>query len=224
MKPADEFLSSLKQRRLSYRAESALAGEEVETPAELLIPVTLGLLVFPVFGDSRHAATKAGIEIATSDLAQIGRWIRHNHGYPPLHWHLATGPVAGNGVVALEVNGDHGRTALCQLCGDDWDWIDTLRSQSGDGSRYLFFRWPVGMAMRRSAKQLAPGLILRGEGDSVPLPPSRTRAGIVHAYLTPRAALAYPPEWLIKAAFQVVETGAGSRINSISDWDNSSAA
>jgi len=100
MKPADEFLSSLKQRRLSYRAESALAGEEVETPAELLIPVTLGLLVFPVFGDSRHAATKAGIEIATSDLAQIGRWIRHNHGYPPLHWHLATGPVAGNGVVA----------------------------------------------------------------------------------------------------------------------------
>jgi hypothetical protein len=63
-----------------------------------------------------------------------------------------------------------------------------------------------------------------GYHDSVPVPPSQTRSGIVHAYLTPRAALAYPPEWLINAAFQAVETIASSRIGWVGDWCNSSAA
>jgi len=229
MKSAEEFLYSLKQRNLSSLVKSALASElvsePVEIPFELLIAVTLGLRVFPVIGYSKHAATKAGIETATSDLARIGYWIRHYHGYP-LNWGIAAGPepVGGDGVVALEVIGDVGRTALCELCQDDWDWIDTLRSQADNGTRYILFRWPAGMAMRRSAKQLAPGLILHGEGDSVPVPPGRNRSGITHAYLTPRAALAYPPEWLIKGAFQVVEAVADSRIDSIIDWAKSSAA
>ena len=114
--------------------------------------------------------------------------------------------------------------ALCELCHDDWDWLDTLRSQADNNTRYIFFRWPAGMVMRRSAKRLAPGLILHGEGDSVPVPPSQTRSGIVHAYLTPGAALLQTPKWLIKVAFQVIEGVADSRIDSISEWDNSSAA
>jgi len=229
MKSAEEFLFSLKGRNPSSLAKSALASdlasEPVEIPSELLNASTRGLRVFPVFGYSKHAATKAGIETATSDLARIGYWIRHYHGYP-LNWYLATGPgqLAENGVVALEVLGDQGRLALCQLCQDDWDWIDTMRSQAGNKPRYVLFRWPAGMALRRSAKQLALGLILHGEGDSVPVPPSQTRSGIVHAYLTPHTALAYPPEWLIKVAFQAVEAVADSRIDSVSDWEKSTAA
>jgi hypothetical protein len=229
MKSAEAFLSSLKQRRLSYLSNSALVGESasetVEIPSELLIAATLGLCVFPVIGYSMHAATKAGIETATSDLALIEYWIRQHYG-DPLNWYVATGPgpLAGEGVVALEVVGDVGRASLCELCQDDWDWIDTLRSQAGNDARYLFFQWPDNMAMSPSAKQLAPGLILHGEGDSVPIPPSQTSSGISRAYLTPRAALAYPPEWLIEAAFQAVEAIAGSRSDSIGNWSNSSAA
>jgi hypothetical protein len=230
MKSPEEFLFSLKQRSLPSVAKSTLvsepASEAVQIPAELLISATQGLRVFPVIGYSKHAATKAGIENATCDLAQIEYRIRHYHGYP-LNWHVAAGHgqlTAGDGVIALEVVGDLGRLALCELCKDDWDWIDTLRSQAGNDTRYIFFRWPTGMAIRRSAKQLAQGLILHGEGDSVPVPPSQTRSGMVHAYLTPRAALAHLPEWLIKAASQAAETVASSRIDSISDWGVSSAA
>jgi len=57
MRSAEAFLSSLKQRTLSSPTESALVGEPVEIPSELLIPVALGLFVFPVFGHSKHAAT-----------------------------------------------------------------------------------------------------------------------------------------------------------------------
>jgi hypothetical protein len=225
MKSAEEFLLSLEQLSLSSTAKSGLdsesASEAVEIPAELLIAVTRGLRVFPVIGYSRNTATRAGIETATSDLARIGYWLRHYHGYP-LNWYVAAGPGprGRDGVVALEVIGDPGRMSLCELCQDDWDWIDTLRSQAGNGTRYILFRWPTGMAMRRSVKQLAPGLILHGEGDSVPVPPSRTRSGMVHAYLTPCAAMAYAPKWLIKPAFQLVEAVAESPIDSIRDMDN----
>jgi hypothetical protein len=229
MKSAEEFLISLKQRNLSSLAQSALANElssePVEIPSELLIAANCGLRVFPVIGYSKHATTKAGIDAATRDHARIRYWIRHYHGYP-LNWYSATGPATleGDGVVALEVIGDLGRMALCELCQDDWDWIETLRSQADNGTRYILFRWPAGMAMRRFAKRLAPGLILHGKGDSVPIPPSRTRSGIVHTYLTPGAVLAQTPTWLINAAFQAVEGVAGSRVDSIREWDNSSAA
>jgi len=125
MKSAEEFLLSLKQRNLSSLTKSVIASEPasepVEIPSELLIAATRGLHVFPVIGYSKHAATKAGIETATSDLARIGYWIRHYHGYP-LNWHLAVrpGPLAGDGVVALEVIGDQGRMALVERSEDDW--------------------------------------------------------------------------------------------------------
>jgi hypothetical protein len=217
MKSTEEFL--LSQAVLA----SESANDPVEIPAELLIATNLGLRLFPVIGHSKHATSKVGIEIATSDPNRIGYWIRYYSG-SPLSWYLAAGPgpLAEDGVVALEVIGDQGRAALCELCQDDWDWIDTLRSQVGNDTRYILFRWPAGMAMRRSARRLAPGLVLHGEGDCFPVPPSQTRSGIIHAYLTPRAALANAPEWLIKVAFQVVEAVADSQIDSIGGLGNSS--
>jgi hypothetical protein len=227
MMSVEEFLSSLKQRNLASRTESVIASESdsepVEIPSELLIAVTCGLLVFPVIGYSKYAATRAGIEAATSDLAQIGYWIRHYHG-DTLNWHAATGASVADGVVTLEVHGDHGRMALCQACQDDWDWIDTLRSQASDSTRYLFFRWPAGLMMRRSVMQIGPGLILHGEGSSVPIPPSRSVSGIDHVYLSPQAALAPTPEWLIRVALQGNEAAASFRRESTCDWDASSAA
>jgi hypothetical protein len=225
MKSAEDFLISLKQRSISSLAESALASKPVDIPTELLIAVTRGLLVFPVIGHSKYAATKAAIETATSDLAQIGYWIRYHHG-DPLNWHAATGASVGDGVAALEICGDQGRMALCQACQDDWDWIDTLRSQASDNTRYLFFHWPADLSMRRSAKEIGPGLILHGEGSSVPIPPSRSSSGILHVYLSPSAAaIADAPEWLITVAFQGAEAIACcSPMESLCDWGNSSAA
>ena len=226
MMSVEEFLSSLKQRNLASRMESVFASESatgpVEIPSELLIAVNRGLLVFPVIGYSKYAATKAAIETATSDLAQIGYWIHLHHG-EPINWHAATGASVADGAAALEVHGDHGRTALCQACQDDWDWIDTLRSQASDSTRYLFFRWPAGL-MCRSVMQIGPGLILHGEGSSVPIPPSRSVSGIDHVYLSPQAALAPTPEWLIRDALQGNEAAASFRRESTCDWDASSAA
>lgn len=172
---------------------------------------------------SKYAATKAAIETATSDLAQIGYWIHLHHG-DPLNWHAATGASVADGAAALEVHGDHGRMALCQACQDDWDWIDTLRSLASDSTRYLFFRWPAGLMMRRSVMQIGSGLILHGEGSSVPIPPSRSASGIDHVYLSPQAALASTPEWLIRVALQGSAAAAGFRRESTCDWDASSAA
>jgi hypothetical protein len=227
MKSVPDFLSSRKQRNLASRTESVAAcestSERFEIPSELLIAVSRGLLVFPVIGYSKYAATRGGIESATSDLAQIEYWIRHHHG-DPLNWHAATGTSAGDGVAALEVRGDHGRMALCQVCQDDWDWIDTLRSQASDSTRYLFFRWPAALMMRRSVMRIGPGLILHGEGSSVPIPPSRSASGIDLVYLSPQAALAPTPRWLIRVALQGNEAAAGFPRELTCDWDASSAA
>jgi hypothetical protein len=94
MKSVPTFLSSLKQGNLASRTESVFVSESASDPfeisSELLIAVSRGLLVFPVIGYSKYAATRAAIETATSDLAQIGYWIRHHHG-DPLNWHTAKG-------------------------------------------------------------------------------------------------------------------------------------
>jgi hypothetical protein len=64
-------------------------------------------------------------------------------------------------VFVLEVDGDHGGTSLLALCGDDWDWLATLRTMAGP-NRYIFFSWPQGWRQNRVRQEISDGLRLIG--------------------------------------------------------------
>jgi hypothetical protein len=150
--------------------------------------------LFPVLAKSRFVATKARIEAATSDLNQLRQWAVEQ---PGCNWGLATGQASG--VFVLEMHAALGANALRALCDEDWDWATGLQSRAGEAG-HAFFHWPQGMAVRASAKNLAPGLCIRGDGDYVLVPPSMS-AGISHVYCDPDAVIATTPQWLLQSAF-----------------------
>jgi hypothetical protein len=151
--------------------------------------------LFPVQPQSRLAKTR--IQEATADAAQLERWASE---IPGCGWGLATG--AASSVFVLEADTTHAGSTLRVLCQDDWSWKETLL-MSFRGTGYAFFRWPVGRAMRSSGN-LAPGLRLLGEGNSVLVPPTASRA-----YLDPEATIAAPPHWLHSAFAGVEEQSSG---------------
>jgi hypothetical protein len=113
---------------------------------------------------------------------------------------------------------------LSILCQDEWDWQQTLQSQAGN-TAYAFFLWPADRAMRRSGKNLAPGLSIRGEGDYVLIPPSAYSSGVSHAYLDSDAAIETAPLWLLDSAFAGLEGQSGKLLTfpRIPSWKAASA-
>jgi hypothetical protein len=101
----------------------------------------------------------------------------------------------------LEMHAALGANALRALCDEDWDWATGLQSRAGE-TGHAFFHWPQGMDMRASAKNLAPGLCIRGDGDYVLVPPSMS-AGISHVYCNPDAVIATAPQWLLQSPFSL---------------------
>jgi len=151
--------------------------------------------LFPIQPQSRLASAKARIEEATADLTQLEQCA---YELPGCNWGLATGVASG--VFALEVDTWTASSALRILCDDVWDWQQTLQMRAGD-TEYAFFRWPAGRVMRGSGKNPAPGLIIRGEGDYVLIPPSVCSSGVSLAYHDSDAAIMAAPQWLINSAF-----------------------
>jgi len=223
MKSAELFLASLRQNNERSLAKPSFVNFSDDIPQELRTATSCGLRVFPVIGLSKYAASKEGRETATSDPARIGDWIRQYQGYS-LNWHAITGGMDEDDIVSLEIDYDSARIALLQLCQDNWDWLETLRSQSGDSTGYVFFRWPQAMVMRHFARQLARGLILHGHGDSVPIPPSRNRSGNAHTYLTPQSVIKETPSWLMEADFQKLGKPSNIHSKSFHQQKHSSAA
>jgi hypothetical protein len=76
--------------------------------------------------------------------------------------------------------------SLLDLCGDDWSWLDTLRSVAGE-KRCISFAWAEGRRQISGSRQICEGLSVLGEGDWVLTPPSREPHGTQHAYLNPEA-------------------------------------
>jgi hypothetical protein len=194
MKSAEEFLKALEH---GLDAESALASlQQYEPTYCAAIPLEvfrlvqqLHLRVFPVFDFGPVRSNEA-----TCDLDQMRCWARQRP-----NWALATGSASG--VLALGVYGSVGRDSLLSLCGDDWDWLDTLRS-SDDEKRSVFFRWPLGQRQICGKLQIGPGLRVFGEGDWVLVPPYRTANGVSSVYLDPRPSLIQVPAWLLDLVFE----------------------
>jgi hypothetical protein len=173
----------------------------IPLPNEVVQAASRFWRLFPVFSRSRFVTAETRIEDATSDLNQLEQWAVEQ---PGCNWGLATGQASG--VFVLEIHAALGANALRGLCDGDWDEETGLQSQAGEVG-YAFFRWPKGMAMRRSAKNLARGLSIRGEGDYVLVPPSACPARTSHVYINPDAEIATSPQWLLNSAFSVESAG-----------------
>jgi hypothetical protein len=222
MKSATAFVRALEQGLSPIEALQSLP--EYEPPYIHRIPVEVyraslrnGWRFFPVSFSKHLAVTHANLVQATDNLQQLRSWARE---YP--NWALVTGQRSG--VIVLEVDGDKGVASILDLCGDDWSWLDTLRSMAGE-KRRISFAWPEGRRQISSSRQIGEGLSVLGEGDWVLIPPSREPHGAQHAYMNPMAEIATAPVWLLDRAFGPAETVDPSRpfppCSSVRDaWSN----
>jgi hypothetical protein len=203
MKSAQLFLESVEQGRSPCEAIYRLPTYEPlyihRVPVEVYrAALRNGWRFFPVSSGEHLAVTHADLFQATDNLQQLERWARE---WP--NWGLVTGPESG--VFVLEVDGGEGLASLLDLCGDDWNWLDTLRSMAGE-KRCISFAWPEGRRQISSNRQIGKGLSDLDEGDWVLVPPSREPHGTQHTYLNPRAEAVAAPAWLLERAFRPADT------------------
>jgi hypothetical protein len=204
MKSARLFAAALEQGMSPVEAICSLPIYEPlyiqRVPVEVYCAaLRKGWRFFPVSSSRHPAMTHANLfHAATNNLQQLRRWAR---AWP--NWALVTGPDSG--IFVLEVDGREGLASLLDLCGDDWSWLDTLRSMAGE-KRCISFAWPGGRSQISSNCQIGNGLSVLGEGDWVLVPPSREPHGTQHAYLNPEAEAIAAPPWLLDRAFKPAET------------------
>ena len=135
-----------------------------------------------------------GIEDATSDLAQLAQWADELSGF---NWSVATGHESG--VFALEATEPYGLRSLREL--SQLDWPETLYSSS---SNYLiaFFRYPNRRRAIGAGKiEIAPGIIVRTDGESVVIPPPHDP----ERWPVSDEAVLESPEWLSECVFASIE-------------------
>jgi hypothetical protein len=198
MKSVDEFLDLLERGISAERALSYLPQCELQYVAKVPIGVflaaqLLGWRFFPTPRFRRPAMSQLQIRKATNNLEQLKIWARTRP-----EWALATG--VRSGVFVLVVHGEDGRKSLLESCGDDWDWLFTLRTQAGV-KRYIFYAWPENEQQNPRSAYLGKGLSLLGEGDWLLFPPSRELSGVQHVFLT-RSTPAQAPCWLHDLVFR----------------------
>jgi len=198
MKSADAFIDLLERGIRADRALSSLPQCELQYVAKVPIGIYLaaklfGWRFFPAPQLRRSAIDQLHIREATNNLDELTLWARTRP-----EWALATGALSG--VFVLVVHGDEGRKSLLETCGDDWDWLFTLRTQAGV-KRYIFYAWPGNEQQNPRSIYLGKGLSLLGEGDWLLFPPSRELSGVQHVFLT-RSTPAQVPCWLHDLVFR----------------------
>lgn len=208
MKSAEGFIEALEQGVSTVEALQSLPEYKPryirKVPVEVYrAALRNGWRVFPVSSSEHLAVTPADIFAATDNSPQLKHCARESP-----TWVLATGPDSG--VLALVIDGGEGLASLLDLCGDDWSWLDTLRSVAGE-RRCLFFAWPEGRRQISNRRQMGEGLSVFGEGHWALIPPSRDPHGAQHAYLNATAAVGAAPAWLLTRAFELADTVDPSR-------------
>jgi hypothetical protein len=203
MKSLTAFVQALEQGLSPIEALHSLPEYEQpyihRVPSEIYrAAVRHGWRFFPVSSSRHRAVTHASPYEATDNLQQLSNWARESP-----NWALATGPDSG--VFALEVDGDEGLASLLDLCGDDWSWLDTLRSVAGE-KRCIFFAWPEGRREISGDQQIGEGLNVLGEGDWILMPPSCEPHGTQHIYLNPGSEVIAAAAWLLVRAFEPADT------------------
>lgn len=111
---------------------------------------------------------KGGVHMATTDPDQILKWWTR---WPWANVAIAVGEATG--LVAIDVDGPDGETALIELQGKHGDLPETLETSTGraEGGRHLLFRYPAGRNMGNKVR-FADGLDTRAENGYIIAPPS----------------------------------------------------
>lgn len=163
--------------------------------------VQRGWKIFPVLSPLKHAiGTSAMFGQASNNLEQIEEW---ENLYCGCNWALATGEDSG--VLAIEMDGEIGTKSYSWLVFDNQE--DQLhnsptlisRTEFGANNKVCaYYRWPTAVARHLLRGIVAPGMRIRGEGDSVLIPPSVRRDGTHYVFLQPEKAVATLPDWLME--------------------------
>jgi hypothetical protein len=135
-----------------------------------------------------------GVLDATTDLAQIRQWWERNPRYN-------IGARVPTSMFVLDVDGPdrrphpgRGLQALAELEECYGPLPATLTQITGSGGLHLFYRRPPG---KLSKARLPKGLELRGHGNYVVMDPS-IHPDSREQYVRCDAAVAAPPQWLVK--------------------------
>ncbi len=140
----------------------------------------------------KHPRTANGVKDSTLDLDLIeswwGKWSDANVG-------VALGHHAG--MFALDVDPDKGGMKSLEALQKRFGPLPpTLRQTTGGGGFHLFFRNPLGLAMRNSVGDLGPGLDIRADRGYCVMPPSIHISGRSYAWDESVDVVSEAPGWL----------------------------
>lgn len=159
-----------------------------QLPDYVLLAASRGWRMFPAPGS--RWVDGIGVDDVTSDLAQLSQWADDLSGFL---WSLATAPESG--VFALQAEEPLGLSSLRGL--SQLDWPETLYVRSRN-YMLAFWSYPSGMcAIDAGRIEIAPGLTVLADGESVVLPPHESGR-----WPDPDAPVLECPEWLNECVFK----------------------
>jgi putative DNA primase/helicase len=164
--------------------------DDLPIPEETRLLVKRGIRIMPLRKRDKVPILKEWKNFATADPDQIAAWARK---YLNCNWGIPTGTEFGFFVV--DDDGEIGAKTI-----EDWStaygesWKQTLTCASANG---LHFYYMIGQVdIRNSAKKIAPGIDIRGEGGQVVAPGSTHPTGHVYRIVND-LPIAPAPEWLL---------------------------
>lgn len=187
----EEFLSQHQSLRSAaftfhqYKHQSDL-HDEVRQAARLVLKVFAVSQLAKLTGNTDQLTGAATSEISSLEASA-------EHG-PCCEWRVAVDPS----LCILQIDGQAGRNSVAALSQYDQDECFTLQACRGN-TTWVFFRRPKNLALRASAKNLAPGVSVLADGDSCPVPASSESAPDISAV----------PHWLRVLAFESPDNTPG---------------
>ena len=163
---------------------------EVEEPNPLLVQALeyadRGYKVFPLSPRGKTPLTLHGFKEGTTNNRQIIDWWER---WPDANIGIATGRASG--IVVIDVDGEDGYGSLRELEARYGPLRETARVLTGGGGEHLVFQWP-GRAVANSARKVAAGIDVRGDGGYVVAAPSVHQSGNAYEWIDDREPLTMP--------------------------------
>lgn len=158
-----------------------------------------GIPVFPLApGAKVPLKDTRGFHEATTDPGVIRAWWRQ---HPLANIGAPTGPAGGFWVLDVDLQHD-GPAALARIEAEHGALPPTAETSTPSGGRHLYFRWAADCSpeLRNSTSRIGPGLDVRADGGSIPMPPSTLRDGRGYRWHRNGTGLAAAPAWLVALA------------------------